>query len=1348
MAVVSIRIDGVDVTDDVVIEGATFRSLADGQSGEANIVIDDQEHKYTKDDIGPGKRLALFIDGVREWDGWIFVVSRAWPLPAMPTDTPDTVPRLWKIRGFDRNILFQKRFMYRVADPTNDSGLRVWPEDTSDKVAIEYALEHHVDLSGDGLTFDIQSVGSPGPFEEFTLGYVSAPLGVLFEDASKITGAVFYIDPQRVLRYTDDITVTAPYVLSDAPTAGQVGYREMDAALDFSHAGNHALVWGAGKGSADPVFGEYIDEDSVAAHGRWQWGDLYLGAWKQQTVNRRARTYVNGSPSHRRGHGQPVPVARCTVFQAGFRAGQVADFRSEAFGYQQALPIRSCSITFLTKSAPRFDLEMSLKVDTPFGVPDLWKFYYPPFDSGETVPPEGPGGWKPPEGGGSETTVCSDTLIDHYDTGENVYYVGMAVYGPVFDGVYGSFSGVYGYDNGYVTAIREDGSRHTWIANPVGWGEVRYLEADATGVYVNLIGGIGPYVPGGSNYVRNGVYKFSPEGVLLWSHVGGSYWSDTPMVLRAGSLVIEYGGATGWRNIMAIDPATGTMQWSYTAPASIYSHAVNPDGSVWVFMASSMHLVSNTGTFIRSISSSVIGGSWAHTRRDANQVSKWSGSTLTKYSLSSSTPVATTASFSPVQPDYIAHDLITDEVFGHEYYQAVALRADGTKKWTVDTRVYRSFTWFQDAAKNGVFVAVGHTWLGGDADSTIVDVLNQSDGSVKLAVEPFGEDAVDGYSVFGVAVGGAGGGDGTTDEFLVTPGQDVTSAPWPGGNVYEAGGTQRWGVSDSVIRSPAGYSWWGLRDSEILLLREDDEWDFLYVVPGKEQPFSGFSTAYWSDGVTSDEPSLLIKWRYVGDAIPTSGLGVSWLGVSIPLTGATESDVWLTELVGTLGLRDQLMVDTWYAWQNDDPAWQAMYESFPYHAYQRADLTPVHLPNVWYYTRIQPGQVAKRYGSIPVSDLPLARMKTWPVDEPEPVSGDSPFEWYWAYSSYTPPRPPDMPPETEILDTATDGWTLQLPHQWQPNRTVDQYDRVNHAEYYTSNILTVWSYAAGFEVDAVWSGACVIIPGGGGNTGSTLIDIPVYDNVENDRPGVYITSYPYVPGSLVVYYQGTRLRPSWDYIETDPSSGEFRIIMDNRDLSAQIYVRYKRAGSTPTSSGGTVYRPAPVLQYGWGTPLDGWNCAFACGSMALDRHTLGQNTVYVGSPRNTPPNQRGFQSDQSGGASLGDVAVAWANGWGATLHSPGLTSWSNFVSNIASGRGAILSGRYGSLPASKRFSTSFTGPHAIYINENFSNGNFWGIDPLYRYPIIYTTAELQAYAEGLSYVGPGQVSAAFTRMTS
>jgi hypothetical protein len=274
-------------------------------------------------------------------------------------------------------------------------------------------------------------------------------------------------------------------------------------------------------------------------------------------------------------------------------------------------------------------------------------------------------------------------------------------------------------------------------------------------------------------------------------------------------------------------------------------------------------------------------------------------------------------------------------------------------------------------------------------------------------------------------------------------------------------------------------------------------------------------------------------------------------------------------------------------------------------------------------------------------------------------------------------------------------------------------------------------------VDAVWALTAE-------GFASTISGIPIYDNAEAQGASLYVTAYPYVPGSLRVWWQGTRLRPDFDYIESDPAAGEFRIVGD-RDISGGLHVDYTRAGSVPNFSGGTVYRPAAQTQYGWGTPLDGHNCIFAASAMALDRHTLGAHTQFRGTPRNTPPNHRGFQTDQVGGGDIFDAATAWSNGWGETMVSPGITSWSDFVSKINAGRGAILLGIYSQIPETKRFS-DFTGPHAIYINEQFANGNFWGLDPLSRYPMIYTTAELQAYAG--AFAGPGLVSAGFTQVTS
>ena len=332
MATVVILYDGTDITEHVVYGQTNFTSQAGGQPGSCNVVIDNRNHDFGPGYFTAGKTIELFVNGAREWDGWVFVATQGWPFPVDETTVPAGVPTRITLAGYDRNILFQKRIIYRLDNPIDSAGLKAWPQGTWDKTALNYVMNNYVDLSDDGLTIQIKHVGSPGPYEAFTLGYVGAPMGLAFEDASKMTGAVYFIDPSRVLRYVGDTDVTAPFALSDAPTGSQVGYRELSAVLDGTKLANEARVWGAGKGSSTPVFAKYKDNSSVNTYGLWQWGNLYMGAYKQKTVDRRAETYVEGSPSHRRGHGAPVPSVKCTIFEPGIRAGHVVDFHADTYG--------------------------------------------------------------------------------------------------------------------------------------------------------------------------------------------------------------------------------------------------------------------------------------------------------------------------------------------------------------------------------------------------------------------------------------------------------------------------------------------------------------------------------------------------------------------------------------------------------------------------------------------------------------------------------------------------------------------------------------------------------------------------------------------------------------------------------------------------------------------------------------------------------------------------------------------------------------------------------------------------------------------------------------------------------
>jgi hypothetical protein len=166
-------------------------------------------------------------------------------------------------------------------------------------------------------------------------------------------------------------------------------------------------------------------------------------------------------------------------------------------------------------------------------------------------------------------------------------------------------------------------------------------------------------------------------------------------------------------------------------------------------------------------------------------------------------------------------------------------------------------------------------------------------------------------------------------------------------------------------------------------------------------------------------------------------------------------------------------------------------------------------------------------------------------------------------------------------------------------------------------------------------------------------------------------------------------------------------------------------------SGGRVYRPVGQKQMGWGTKYDSSNCNMASSAMALERHSLGYfhpNRTSNG-PASTPPNHRYFSRSTSLlGTTMQDAVRAWSNGWKEDLIWPGPVPWDYFVSQINSGRGAIAWGLYSAMHPSYRKGT-FAGTHAIYVNEQFEDGSFWAVDPLYGYAKIYPRSVLYNYMQ-------------------
>jgi hypothetical protein len=372
IASISIKVNGIDITDDVVLEDTEFTSQASGANpGTCSFRVKDKSRSMV---FVVGQTLTLDIDDKRMWGGWVQNVSRQFFFPYAGAEW--TQPRAWKIEGVDYNILFRKRFCSDKADRSNME-LKSWPADTDDSIQIHYLCEHHLDLEGDGIDYTtmIEAVGSPNPDKTGNAYGASWSWEAAMSNISNYPGAIYYIDANKRLVYADVDTVSAWYPLSDTPGAGEIGYREMEIIYNGSNLVNDALVWGAGQGSKLVKFKRVRDQVSIDAHGLWQHGDFRSDMWRQASVDKRASGFVYGSPQNKRGAKDDAVSVMVTVFEPVYLAGEKVDFRSNVFGFEDVIPIRQMKITFPTKEHAQFDLMLSHYIDQPWNTSEFW---FPP----------------------------------------------------------------------------------------------------------------------------------------------------------------------------------------------------------------------------------------------------------------------------------------------------------------------------------------------------------------------------------------------------------------------------------------------------------------------------------------------------------------------------------------------------------------------------------------------------------------------------------------------------------------------------------------------------------------------------------------------------------------------------------------------------------------------------------------------------------------------------------------------------------------------------------------------------------------------------------------------------------
>lgn len=380
----TIRLDEVDITGDVRFSDAQFSSQASGAPGLADLYVRDREH--SRGPYATGAELTCDLGSTRIWGGYLRKVTREFPFAVSPTpDHARGTPRYWHLAGSDYNTLLNQRVIYNHINPVlgnvgTDIEFIYNPGSYDDDV-IRDIITKYTDLPADGISltgvqrvgvvvFDVPGITSGKGLKRGSWPEIAASgftISQMLYTIARNTGAIFYIDPRKVLDYVDVDTVSSPYTLTDQPSGPfDVGYRELEILADGSKLDNDAFVWGTTLGSALVVFARSTDAPSVALHGRWQSGLPTAALYRQASANAVASSYVHGTPTSHRGGKDDRIGFTATVFNTPLVVAQKLRCVSVVEGFDAVYPIRKIDISFPTKDDVKMVAALSWEPDIPW----------------------------------------------------------------------------------------------------------------------------------------------------------------------------------------------------------------------------------------------------------------------------------------------------------------------------------------------------------------------------------------------------------------------------------------------------------------------------------------------------------------------------------------------------------------------------------------------------------------------------------------------------------------------------------------------------------------------------------------------------------------------------------------------------------------------------------------------------------------------------------------------------------------------------------------------------------------------------------------------------------------------
>jgi hypothetical protein len=301
----------------------------------------------------------------------------------------------------------------------------------------------------------------------------------MLTEISRLSEAVWWVDPYKDLQYHDRNTVTAPFPITDGD--GGISCRGLSMSESLEMVTNDVIAWGtiANIESGDSrvivsrqtATSEWDDEfwqlkidrveddidrirqtpvnqrtvkqktelaslkralavyeakhaaavantsGSIETYGRWQYAEYRQDILHQATLNRRARQIMKR-------YSQPVVRMSATVFDPGYQAGQVVTVSSLSHGIAEDMVIREVTMDFVASkgpvgeeayAVPRYTLSIGLDPEEPWNIYEYLPLPFPDFDF--RAPRFNPPVFRIPDIGGITigTGDASPILLDSFE---------------------------------------------------------------------------------------------------------------------------------------------------------------------------------------------------------------------------------------------------------------------------------------------------------------------------------------------------------------------------------------------------------------------------------------------------------------------------------------------------------------------------------------------------------------------------------------------------------------------------------------------------------------------------------------------------------------------------------------------------------------------------------------------------------------------------------------------------------------------------------------------------------------------------------------------------------------------